>query len=82
MHRKDVPEKESTADSVQSEDKTEESTEKAREKRRATGRTITIIIFVIVMCTAIYHIIQKKTTVLTGVSSLIQARARQTLGRY
>lgn len=45
----------------------EENTEKAREERRATGRTIAIIIFVVLMCTAIYHVIQKKTTVLTGV---------------
>lgn len=49
------------------EDTAEENTEKSREERRATGRTIAIVIFVILMCTAIYHVIQKKTTVLTGV---------------
>lgn len=53
---------------VPSVDAVEENTEKAREERRATGRTIAIIIFVVLMCTAIYHVIQKKTTVLTGVS--------------
>lgn len=66
MNRKNVPDLE-----VPSVEAVEENTEKAREERRATGRTIAIIIFVVLMCTAIYHVIQKKTTVLTGVSPCI-----------
>lgn len=65
IKNKEVPEVEPT---VEDEGKSDENIEKAREERRATGRTIVIIIFVVLMCTALYHVIQKKTTVLTGVS--------------
>lgn len=40
----------------------------AREERKATGRTIAIIIFLCLMCLALYHVIQRKTTILAGVS--------------
>ncbi|KAL7038871.1 hypothetical protein ACKWTF_009723 [Chironomus riparius] len=49
------------------EEKVEEETEIAREERKATGRSIAIIIFLSLMCLALYHVIQKKTTILAGV---------------
>lgn len=49
-------------------EKNEEQTEEAREDRKATGRSIAIIIFLSLMCLALYHVVQRKTTVLAGVS--------------
>jgi hypothetical protein len=44
--------------------------EKAREERKANGRKISFVIFVSLMCLALYHIVQRKTTILAGVSWL------------
>lgn len=46
-----------------------EETEEAREERKATGRSIAIVIFLSLMCLALYHVVQRKKTVLAGVSS-------------
>lgn len=43
-------------------------TEIAREERKATGRSVAIVIFLSLMCLALYHVIQRKTTILAGVS--------------
>lgn len=50
------------------EEKSEEEIERAREERKATGRTIAIVIFLSLMCLALYQVIQRKTTILAGVS--------------
>lgn len=42
--------------------------EEAREERKATGRSVAIVIFLSLMCLALYHVIQRKTTILAGVS--------------
>lgn len=44
--------------------------EEAREERKATGRSVAIVIFLSLMCLALYHVIQRKTTILAGVSCL------------
>lgn len=54
----------STADSPPAEVKDDEE---SRDKRRATGRSVAIVIFLSFMCLALYHVIQRKTTVLAGV---------------
>lgn len=54
----------STADSPTAEVKDDEE---SRDKRRATGRSVAIVIFLSFMCLALYHVIQRKTTVLAGV---------------
>lgn len=41
--------------------------EESREERKATGRSVAIFIFISLMCLALYHVIQKKTTILAGV---------------
>lgn len=46
----------------------EAKVQKARDERKSTGRSIAIIIFLSLMCLALYHIFQKKTSVLAGVS--------------
>ncbi|CRK96620.1 CLUMA_CG009880, isoform A [Clunio marinus] len=66
-HRKDSPNKEKNHELSDEEQKLEEGTEKAREERKATGRSIAIIIFLSLMCLALYHVIKKKTTILAGV---------------
>lgn len=50
------------------EQKSAADTEKAREERKATGRSIAIMIFISLMCLALYHVVQRKTTILAGVS--------------
>ncbi|XP_070500968.1 uncharacterized protein [Chironomus tepperi] len=52
---------------IPEEEKVEEETEIAREERKQTGRSIAIIIFLSLMCLALYHVIQRKTTILAGV---------------
>lgn len=49
-------------------DQPPEDEEDKREQRRATGRSVAIVIFLSLMCLALYHVIQKKTTILAGVS--------------
>lgn len=48
--------------------KTEAEIENAREERKATGRSVAIIIFLSLMSLALYHVIERKTTILAGVS--------------
>ncbi|KAG5682265.1 hypothetical protein PVAND_011629 [Polypedilum vanderplanki] len=55
------------SNNLDDEEKGEEDTEKAREERKQTGRSIAIIIFLSLMCLALYHVIQRKTTILAGV---------------
>lgn len=52
-----------------SEIKNEEDIEDAREERKATGRSIAIIVFISLMCLALYHVIERKKTILAGVSN-------------
>lgn len=47
----------------------EDDEDSREEERRATGRSIAIVVFLSLMCLALYHVIEKKTTVLAGVSS-------------
>lgn len=39
-----------------------------QEERKATGRTIAIVIFLSVMCVALYQVVQRRKTALAGVS--------------
>lgn len=55
----------SALETPQEEDRNDEE---AREERKATGRSVAIFIFLSLMCLALYHIVQKKTTILAGVS--------------
>lgn len=56
-------------ESSSTDNKTEEIDDgEAREERKATGRSIAIGIFIALMFLALYHVIQKKTTILAGVS--------------
>lgn len=63
-HKSDVE----SLDSIQECVKDDDNTETAREERKATGRTVAVVIFLCLMCLAIYHVIQRKTTILAGVS--------------
>lgn len=47
----------------------ERNDEEAREERRATGRSVAIVIFLSLMCLAIYHVFDRKTTILASVGS-------------
>lgn len=54
-------------ESIQETPKDEDDTEVAREERKATGRSVAILIFLCLMCLALYHVVQRKTTILAGV---------------
>lgn len=45
----------------------DEIDDEAREERKATGRSVAIVIFLSLMCLALYHVVQRKTTILAGV---------------
>jgi hypothetical protein len=62
------PVKKSSQSDLESTVEEEPTVQKARDDRKATGRSIAIIIFVSLMCLALYHIFHKKTSVLAGVS--------------
>ena len=59
--------KKTISETPQEEEKNEEE-EEAREERKATGRSVAIVIFLSLMCLALYHVVQRKTTILAGVS--------------
>lgn len=60
--------KEIKTDSIDESTGEVEDEEDAREERKATGRSVAIVIFLALMCLALYHVIQKRTTILAGVS--------------
>lgn len=68
--KKPMSEVEPTLEQSQVISKSDEETEEAREERKATGRSIAIIIFLSLMCLALYHVVQRKKTVLAGVSTI------------
>lgn len=64
---KNAPQSDIELDMNQEGAKDNDDTEIAREERKATGRSVAIVIFLCLMCLAIYHVIQRKTTILAGV---------------